>query len=66
MDGETKAAFTQDEVANRHGICRASLYNLWKIGKGPRYITIPGRRRVTREQELDWHRDLERVQQDAA
>ena len=59
MDGETKAAFSPDEFSTRNGISRATLYNLWKRGDGPRFMRIGARRRITREAEADWQRHME-------
>jgi hypothetical protein len=32
--GAPKLAYSVDEYCDAHGICRASLYNLWRRGEG--------------------------------
>ena len=59
MDGGTTGSYSPDEFARRHRVCRASLYNLWKRGEGPRYVVIAGRRRITPEHEAEWLKRLE-------
>ena len=36
----TKQADSVDDFCKAHGICRATLYNLWKSGDGPRFMHL--------------------------
>jgi hypothetical protein len=54
-----------DPSLNIDGFCvgenisRASLYNLWKRGKGPRYFYVGNSRRISHEARQQWRRDRE-------
>lgn len=48
-----KEWLTPDQVCDQLGICRSSLYALWRAGAGPRYSQI-GRLRLV---HVDWLRD---------
>ena len=39
--------YTVDEVCDRNKISRASLYKLWKAGRGPKYFKIGASTRIT-------------------
>ena len=55
----TQQAFSIDQFCGRNLLSRGMLYKLWKQGKGPRYLMVGAVRRITAEQERDWHRSLE-------
>ena len=55
----TKHAYSIGEFCEAHGICRGTLYNLWKSGDGPRYMHVGRRRLITNEAAADWRRDME-------
>ena len=55
----TKLAYSIDDFCEAHGICRATLYNLWKAGDGPRFMHVGRRRLITVEAAADWRRELE-------
>jgi predicted DNA-binding transcriptional regulator AlpA len=50
-----------DAFCERQGFCRATLYNLWKSGRGPRFMKVGSRRIITPEAEADWQREMEKV-----
>lgn len=53
-------AFSIDEFVERHRICRASLYNLWKAGLGPKFFWAGTRRLISRESAALWRAERER------
>ena len=55
----TKHALSIDEFCDDNGICRATLYNLWRSGDGPRSMRVGRRRLITDEAAADWRRDME-------
>lgn len=59
--GSSKAKHPRsvDAFCERQGVCRATLYNLWKIGKGPRFMKAGSRRLITESAEADWEREME-------
>ncbi len=55
----TKQAHSVDEFCEDHGFCRATLYNLWKSGDGPRFMHVGRRRLITDDAAADWRREME-------
>lgn len=55
----TKQAHSIGDFCEAHGICRATLYNLWKSGDGPRFMLVRKRRLISKEAAADWRRDME-------
>jgi hypothetical protein len=55
------ASFTIDEFCSRHGICRATYYNLKKVGKAPREMELNRARRISGDSEKDRVKDRERA-----
>ena len=55
----TKQAHSVGEFCEAHGICRATLYNLWKTGDGPRFMYVRKRRLITDEAAADWRHEME-------
>jgi hypothetical protein len=57
------AAYTIDEFCAAHGpISRGTLYNMWKAGIGPKYMTVGaggGKRIISAEAAADWRRARE-------
>ena len=54
-----KDAYSVNEFCLRHGISRATLYNLWTIGEGPRRMIVGGRVMISRESADAWRRQRE-------
>jgi predicted site-specific integrase-resolvase len=52
-------AMTIDEFCARHSISRTTIYLLWQLGTGPRYMTINGHRRISREAAAAWRHERE-------
>lgn len=55
----TKEALSVNEFCEAHGICRATLYNLWRDGKGPRFFHAGRRRLITPEAAAEWRHKME-------
>ena len=55
----TKQAHSVNEFCEAHGICRGTLYNLWRSGDGPRFMQVRGRRLISAEAAADWRSDME-------
>ena len=56
----TRAAYSIEAFCEDYGgICKATLYNMWKNGEGPRYMQVRGRRLISVEAAEQWRRDLE-------
>ena len=62
----TEHSFSVDEFCTAERICRATLYGLWKKGRGPRYYEIGNRRRITAQARADWHAEREAATATAA
>lgn len=58
MDIERKA-YSIPEFCLRHGISRATYYNLRKASKAPRTMHVNGRELISVEAEADWRRECE-------
>jgi excisionase family DNA binding protein len=56
-------AFSVSEFCRRHGICRATFYNLLKANGGPAVMRVGSRVLISREAAEQWRR---RVEADAA
>jgi hypothetical protein len=52
-------SLTPDEFCAAEKICRATLYNLWRRGKGPRYHLVGNKRRISAQARAEWQRDQE-------
>ena len=52
-------AFTIEEFAQAHRLCRATVYNLLKAGKGPAIIKAGSRTLISKEAAADWRRRME-------
>ena len=53
------ASLTVEDFCKTEGICRASLYTLWRQGKGPRFYFIGTHRRISPDAVADWRRERE-------
>ncbi|TLU71461.1 helix-turn-helix transcriptional regulator [Lichenicoccus roseus] len=51
--------FSVDEFGQSHGLSRATLYNLWKAGKGPVFMKVGSRRLISEEAATAWRRQME-------
>jgi hypothetical protein len=51
---EEIAAYTIDEFCRAHRVGRATLYELWKRGIGPRYFLVGSHRRISVEAAADY------------
>jgi hypothetical protein len=47
-------SYTIDEFCQAERVSRVSLYEMWKLGKGPRYYYNGRCRRITHRARLDW------------
>jgi predicted DNA-binding transcriptional regulator AlpA len=56
---QDRNAWTIDEFCHRHGICRATYYNLKKKGRGPKTMRIGSHERISDEAAAEWRRELE-------
>jgi hypothetical protein len=54
-----KLAYTVDEYCAAHGICRGTLYNLWKRGEGPRWMRVGARRLISVEAHEEYRQRCE-------
>ena len=54
-----REAFTVAEFARAYRLSRATLYNLWKDGEGPKRMRVRGRVVVSRDAAERWRRELE-------
>jgi hypothetical protein len=52
-------SYTVDELCAAERISRVALYELWKLGQGPRYWQNGRRRIITHNARLDWQRERE-------
>lgn len=64
MDKQSKAvpereAFTVTEFAQAYRLSRATLYNLWKGGEGPKRMRVGRRVVVSRDAAEQWRRQVE-------
>jgi predicted DNA-binding transcriptional regulator AlpA len=57
--GQTKLAYSVDEYCAAIGICRASLYNAWRDGRGPRRMKVGHRTFISIEAADDFRRECE-------
>lgn len=51
--------FSINEFCRRHGICRATFYNLLKAGRGPALMRVGSRVLISREAAEQWRRKME-------
>jgi predicted DNA-binding transcriptional regulator AlpA len=54
-----REAFTVAEFAQAYRLSRATLYNLWRDGEGPKRMRVRGRVVVSKDAAEQWRRDLE-------
>jgi hypothetical protein len=52
-------AYSINQFCVKHGICRASYYNLKSLGKAPKEMWIGRRRLISREAAAEWRRARE-------
>ena len=52
-------AQTVDEFCQAHRICRATFYNLQKLGRAPRVMKVGARTLISKEAAADWRRRME-------
>jgi hypothetical protein len=50
-------SFSVDQFCKAHGICRATLYNLWRAGRGPKFMQLGAIRRIPHDAALAWQRE---------
>jgi hypothetical protein len=62
---QPRAAYTIPEFCAAHGICRATLANLWKSGQGPKFMQIRARRYISAEAAEEFRRAVEKDPADA-
>ena len=56
---DPKDCYDVNEFCVRHGISRATLYNLWNDGRGPRRMKVGSRTLISREAAEEWRRERE-------
>jgi hypothetical protein len=56
---DTASDFTISQWCAKHRICRATYYNLQRVGKAPNIIYIGSRPRITPEANKAWERERE-------
>ena len=49
-------SYTVEEWCHKHRLCRATFYNLRKVGKGPQILKAGSRTLITFQADLDWQR----------
>ncbi len=54
---KTLRAFSVNQYCEDHNICRATLYNLWRDGRGPRRMKIGHRTMISIEAAEDYRRE---------
>ena len=54
-----REAYTVAELAQAYRVSRATLYNLWKEGSGPRRMRVRGRVLISRAAAEMWRRQVE-------
>jgi predicted DNA-binding transcriptional regulator AlpA len=56
----SRLALTVDEFCSAHGISRTHLYDLWREGRGPRFMRAGDKRRlISVEAAADWRLAIE-------
>jgi hypothetical protein len=58
-----KFAFSVDEFCRSHGVSRATLYNEWAAGRGPRRMKVGQRTLISLEAASDWRKEAEEAAQ---
>lgn len=61
-----RLAYSVDEYCDAHGICRGSLYNLWRRGDGPKRMKLGSRTLISVEAADAYRRQCEAATADAA
>ncbi|HEX3860457.1 MAG TPA: hypothetical protein VHY35_02040 [Stellaceae bacterium] len=56
---KSKPSFTVDEWCHHRRICRATFYNLLKVGKAPQIIKVGSRTTISAEADEEWRRERE-------
>jgi len=57
--GNETFMFTIKQFCESHGFSRASLYNLWNEGRGPKTVRVGRRVMITAEAAAAWRRQLD-------
>jgi len=55
-------AFTVDEFAEAYRVSRATVYNMWRDGTGPRKMRVRGRVLISRDAAEKWRAEVERAE----
>ena len=50
-------SWTTSEFCKLERISRSKLYEMWKLGTGPRYYLVGVSRRIPEQARLDFHRE---------
>jgi predicted DNA-binding transcriptional regulator AlpA len=53
-------AYSVVEFCRRHGIARATAYNLWKRGEGPARMKVGRRTLISADAAAEWRQRIER------
>ena len=60
--GPPKINYSVKEFCDAYGICRVTLYDLWKRGDGPESFTVGKRRLIPAEAARAWRPTVEPAQ----
>lgn len=52
-------AYSIEQFCKRHGLSRATFYNLAKVGRAPRTMKVGSRTLVSVEAAAEWRRKME-------
>lgn len=63
---DQQLAYSVDEFCRLHRISRASLYNYWNAGVGPKIMRVGSRRLISVEAAEEWRRQREAEAVDAS
>jgi predicted DNA-binding transcriptional regulator AlpA len=61
-----REAYSVIEFAQAYGLSRATIYNLWKDGIGPRSMRVGRRTLITKQSATEWARRMETATPEAA
>ena len=61
-----REAYSVVEFAQAYGLSRATIYNLWKDGSGPRLMRVGRRTLISKQSAAEWARRMEAASTEAA
>ena len=60
-----REAYSVVEFAHAYGLSRATVYNLWKDGIGPRPMRVGRRTLISKQAAMEWAQRMEATAQEA-